>query len=323
VAAEVAAALGVGREFDQCLLRVGATTLHLLRGVTRAGADAVDVSPEALWAIVRPDLVTTTSGEEFARRVLECVAVPDDDTFLRAVSAWWSVYRLAAPRLFEDESRLAAYFADPCTCPGWWNQRSTAAASHRAYASLLSSRISTRGKDVLDAGCGFGRLGLLYDGARRVVALDLSEEMIRRARTAPDRGNVTFRVQDLSSVGELGAFETVLALQVLMHASSLSRGLDALAAATRPGGEVWLDFTCVDRPCSEGFVQETFFTRLYTERHLLRACARSGLTVRSATRFPCEDGKYWLLVHAVPSARGLRGRRARPRSAETVSALRG
>src|SRR6476469_3903288 len=55
-------------------------------------------------------------------------------------------------------------------------------AEERAMLALLPG--SLRGRSVLDAGCGSGRylLHALRRGARRVLGVDLSGEMLARAR---------------------------------------------------------------------------------------------------------------------------------------------
>src|SRR5215216_2160507 len=55
-------------------------------------------------------------------------------------------------------------------------------AEERAMLALLPSDL--RGRAVLDAGCGSGRylLHALRRGARRVVGVDLSSEMLAQAR---------------------------------------------------------------------------------------------------------------------------------------------
>jgi malonyl-CoA O-methyltransferase len=58
-------------------------------------------------------------------------------------------------------------------------------AEERAMLSLLPAGL--RGRAVLDAGCGSGRylIHTLQRGARRVVGLDLSAEMLARASAPP------------------------------------------------------------------------------------------------------------------------------------------
>jgi malonyl-CoA O-methyltransferase len=111
----------------------------------------------------------------------------------------------------------------------------------RAMLSLLPPDLS--GRVVLDAGCGSGRyvLHALRRGAAEVVGVDLSPEMLQRARTelaaAPDAGRVKLlqaSVADLPLADEF-ADVTICALTV-GHLTSLEAALAELCRVTRAGG---------------------------------------------------------------------------------------
>jgi ubiquinone/menaquinone biosynthesis C-methylase UbiE len=283
------------------LLRVrngsGAIVLHLLEGrVSAPSGTCVEIPPNALWEIVRPDISRTSCGEEFAERLLTRIGSSDSADIARILATWFAVYRESACRFFGDQALLDAYFADAEMCVDWWNERSTSSAPHDAYARLLAERVNVEGKRMLDVACGFGRLSPLYGRARSVVAVDLSAEMLARARTTSPVETTDYRLRSLYSLSELDQFDVVLALQVLMHVSDLPRALARLARAVVAGGDLWIDLTCTHQPTSTGFVQETFFTRLYSEVHVLRVCDEAGLAVYSVDRLPAYGGTYWLVL---------------------------
>src|SRR5688572_15445430 len=87
---------------------------------------------------------------------------------------------------------------------------------------------------ILEVGCGAGALARrLARRAKRVLAIDLSPEMIRVARSHED-GDVEYRVADVMQA-ELGTHDVVVSVDALHHLP-LEDGLARLAGAVRPGG---------------------------------------------------------------------------------------
>jgi malonyl-CoA O-methyltransferase len=162
-------------------------------------------------------------------------------------------------------------------------------AEERAMLGLLPD--SLRGQAVLDAGCGSGRyiLHALQRGATRVTGVDLSPEMLARARAelGGARAEVQLRQGSLTAlpVDDGWADFTICGL-VVGHLENLAAALAELRRATRPGGTLlcsdvhpighalgWLrDFKAGDRHYA---VRHT--PHLYSDWHA--ACAASGLRI--------------------------------------------
>jgi malonyl-CoA O-methyltransferase len=162
-------------------------------------------------------------------------------------------------------------------------------AEERAMLGLLPD--SLRGQAVLDAGCGSGRyiLHALQRGATRVTGVDLSPEMLARARAelGGARAEVQLRQGRLTAlpVDDGWANLTICGL-VVGHLENLAAALAELRRATRPGGTLlcsdvhpighalgWLrDFKAGDRHYA---VRHT--PHLYSDWHA--ACAASGLRI--------------------------------------------
>jgi malonyl-CoA O-methyltransferase len=176
-------------------------------------------------------------------------------------------------------------------------------AEERAMLALLPS--SLRGRRVLDAGCGSGRylLHALRRGARRVLGVDLSAEMLARAAISK------FKVQssELASVGNSKLrtlnFELIQAsLDALPlrsrwadltvcgltigHVERLDAALAELRRVTRPGGTI----LCSDfHPIGHALGWRREFSaqgQRYAVRHTphlgsdwQRACATLGLRI--------------------------------------------
>jgi non-ribosomal peptide synthetase component F/SAM-dependent methyltransferase len=106
--------------------------------------------------------------------------------------------------------------------------------------ALTGLRELAAGGLVLDVGCGSGALVVgLAGSARRVVGLDLSEEMIAAARVrAQGAGNVDFLAGDLEALPfERESFDMVVSTYALHHVEQAA-GLVRLKALVKPGG--WL-----------------------------------------------------------------------------------
>src|SRR5262245_52484899 len=109
---------------------------------------------------------------------------------------------------------------------------------NRHYHPILLQQLPSRCQDVLEVGCGTGSFARLVAGrADRVLALDVSPEMVRVARgRSADCPNIDFEVADVM-IRSLPAdqFDVVVSIATLHHlpyGATLSR----LAMALRPGG---------------------------------------------------------------------------------------
>lgn len=116
--------------------------------------------------------------------------------------------------------------------------------------NLLRERGLAAGASILDAGCGTGSLALLLAQAGyRVTGVDLSPEMIERARLKDPNHAVDWRVGDLTTL-DLGVpFDaTVSVADVFNHLETLDEweaALRSLHRHLRPGGFLYLDaMTC-------------------------------------------------------------------------------
>jgi SAM-dependent methyltransferase len=165
--------------------------------------------------------------------------------------------------------------------------------------ALLGERGLPAGASVLDAGCGTGSLALMLAAqGYRVTGVDLSPEMIARARVKDAAGTVDWRVGDLASL-DLGAtFDAVLSVgDVFNHLEALDdweSALRRIGAHLRPGGLVF-----VDAMTSRGLermdvqsAQERDGITLILAIVYERAARRSTLKVVSYAPSPAGAGLY-------------------------------
>jgi ArsR family transcriptional regulator len=111
------------------------------------------------------------------------------------------------------------------------------AAWARALAFLLPAG------DVADLGCGDGYLTIeAARWARRVVAVDRSEEVLKRARALARRrkvANIIWKKGELERLPMKDASADVALLsQALHHAANPARALDEASRVLRPGGRL-------------------------------------------------------------------------------------
>lgn len=106
------------------------------------------------------------------------------------------------------------------------------------YHDFLLRRVPSPCGEALEVGCGAGAFSRLLAGAaRRVVALDLSPNMIRvaeeRSATFP---NIEFRVADVLATGlSAERFDCVVTVATLHHLP-LAEALRKMKGALKPGG---------------------------------------------------------------------------------------
>jgi phosphatidylethanolamine/phosphatidyl-N-methylethanolamine N-methyltransferase len=139
----------------------------------------------------------------------------DNVTIVKAYARWAPVYDLVFGPVFEQGRRAAIAAAD---------------------------RIGGR---ILEVGVGTGISLPDYDQKHRIVGIDLSEPMLRKAgeRAATDRirnldGLVVMDAQRLGF--EAGTFDVVIALYVITVVPDPEATLDEFARVLRPGGEIIL-----------------------------------------------------------------------------------
>jgi ubiquinone/menaquinone biosynthesis C-methylase UbiE len=143
----------------------------------------------------------------------------------------------------DREMQLAAYF-DDCARDGELAEFD-AEETRRLDVFFELWRIEA-GDRILEAGCGTGRLTRLLAEATfpegRVLAMDISPEMVDQARARDLPEHVTFLQGSVLAVpSDDGSFDKVLCLNVFPHFSDRGAALREFARVTRDGGDLWIN----------------------------------------------------------------------------------
>ncbi len=113
------------------------------------------------------------------------------------------------------------------------------------WPNLVAMLPDVNGKNVVDLGCGFGWFcrWAREAGAARVLGLDVSENMLARARTDTRHDAVEYRREDLERLDlPAGAFDLAYSSLTLHYLVNLAGMMRMVHRALVPGGS--LVFSC-------------------------------------------------------------------------------
>lgn len=131
--------------------------------------------------------------------------------------------------------------------PVWAHDVTTAEeAAHHVHARIVRALGTETPQRLLDLGCGVGasafwlhdRLGAKVHGvsiSRKQV--ELAEE---NARTLGKADACTFSCRDFLELGDIGAFDTAIAIESFVHAADPARFFEEIARVLPSGGRLFL-----------------------------------------------------------------------------------
>jgi 2-polyprenyl-3-methyl-5-hydroxy-6-metoxy-1,4-benzoquinol methylase len=167
------------------------------------------------------------------------------------------------------------------------------------------------GERLLDLGCGEGHFGAAAESAVEVVAVDVAEEPLRRARAL--HPGLDLRLIDGEGSWELedARFDVVWAGEVIEHVADTASWLSELRRVLRPGGRLLLSTPLLGRRellealTSRAVFAERFEPRSDHLRHYNAATLRALIAdfgfERIAVRAGGPRGARLLLASAVRS----------------------
>jgi predicted TPR repeat methyltransferase len=130
--------------------------------------------------------------------------------------------------------------------------------------------------EVLDAGCGTGLCGPgLKPYARRLVGVDLSSEMVKRAEARQLYDELVVEELTAFLTGRPGAFDLVASGDTVCYFGALEGLMTAAAGSLRPGGH--LVFT-VERSTGEAYRLHPHGRYSHTDGYVREALGAAGMT---------------------------------------------
>ncbi len=134
--------------------------------------------------------------------------------------------------------------------PSWWNADSEVSPLHDINplrVRFVADRVSLRGKQILDVGCGGGilseRIGLM---GGHVTGIDPAKKTIQVAKLHAIESGIDNRVNYLCTTAEelvaekRESFDAVIAMETLEHVLDPSETIQALADLCKPQGSVFV-----------------------------------------------------------------------------------
>jgi SAM-dependent methyltransferase len=162
---------------------------------------------------------------------------------------------------------------------------------------------------LLEIGCGFGYLLGSFDRRFERYGTDISAHAVAFARDKlPDAHVVVADIQD--GIPFAGAFDAIIAINVIEHLSAPEAALDAIAAHLRPGG-----IFVAHLPTISSRLAGWFYSRSYARdvTHVYRPSGaafndlvtRAGFRILRARYFPFWPDRIWRRLRPHPSFLGV------------------
>ena len=154
---------------------------------------------------------------------------------------------------------------------------------------LRNRKFDLRGaREILDVGSGAGQIAghlLKYaDPQARITCLDLSSEMLRRARNRLRSSVPRFAAADLTRLPFADeTFDCVTCGYVLEHLPDARTGLSELARVMMPGGRMLL-LTTEDN-FGGAWTSRLWYCRTYNRQELYQVCSDLNLSLRNELWF--------------------------------------
>ena len=110
--------------------------------------------------------------------------------------------------------------------------------SDKKISLILDNANVHEGSRVLDVACGTGVLipDYLARGVASVTAIDISPEMIKKAKTKFDQENVEFICGDVENADVGNSFDAIVVYNAFPHFPDPARLIDRLSSLLKEGG---------------------------------------------------------------------------------------
>ena len=149
-------------------------------------------------------------------------------------------------------------------------------------AALLARFPADRLLDIADAGCGTGLCApALRPLARRLVGVDLSPEMLDKARQRGLYDDLVEAELTAFLARNAGAFDLIVVADTLVYFGDLATPLQAMAGALRPAGRIAFNLERDGEDHAAGYRLNQYGRFVHGEAHLRHRLAAAGFTIVS------------------------------------------
>ncbi|MEH1937347.1 MAG: class I SAM-dependent methyltransferase [Nostoc sp.] len=303
---QVSKDLGLNQLFDELEIEIISDnnfkfTFHMLEGIKSNFLEPALQIPEYLFCdLIFINFAKFLRVDEFIIYITSETLNFNSLCFLEKLKllceAWYKVSYQASELFFADEQNLQLYFSENKFVNLWQNE--TTANRHQIYFENLSNKIKAKNKVVLDVGSGFGRMQKLYAESKTIINIDISEAMIEKARELSSLSSVIYYKADINKLPFTNKyFDLVFALQIMMHLQNPFNTLKYLSTLLNQNGEIWTDFTCNENLTKQSFYQESFMSKIYSEKYVIDSCLNANFSVEHIIRIPDKHDNYWLILN--------------------------
>jgi len=169
-----------------------------------------------------------------------------------------------------SESYVKEYFSQNGTVSTWWEPEEETAGIYQPHYLRqkmdLLRLVDFKNKKVLDAGTGKGRFAIVSakNGAKEVIAVDLSNEMLKIAKKRAENegvdGKITFELGDIEQLKyENMFFDIVCCMETFIHLPNPQKAMNEITRVSKNDGEIIVEAGIVAPPMPKSFINR--FTR--------------------------------------------------------------
>lgn len=111
---------------------------------------------------------------------------------------------------------------------------------------LLDALIQQKAKNVLDIGCGNGRITeeISVQTGANCIGIDISDEGIKEAQVrCKDNSKLSFSVGNINSLNLSQSFDAIVFLDTLYYADNLQHTLEQCLSLLKPGAKIYAYFS--------------------------------------------------------------------------------
>lgn len=169
-----------------------------------------------------------------------------------------------------SESYVKEYFSQNGTVSTWWEPEEETAVIYQPHYLRqkmdLLSLVNFKNKKVLDTGTRKGRFAIAFakNGAKEVVAVDVSNEMLKIAKKRAENegvdGKITFELGDIEQLKyENEFFDIACCMETFIHLPNPQKAMNEITRVCKKDGKIIVEAGIVAPPMPKSIINK--FTR--------------------------------------------------------------